>query len=207
MHTFYNRFLLAILAIFSSIYFVNAQNITISSQEGVDTFNFTEVVNLTISGADITNLQTLSGLREVSGNLLIINNSNLERIQLPNLNISGFENLTSVANFLTIEGNDILESISGFSSLRTTGRDIRIQNNNQLAQITGFGELSNIGVDFLLINLTDLATLTNFPSLTTIGRTLRIGRNTNLERFEFIDLSTVSGNIEITDNGDLTSVS
>ena len=91
MHPFYylKCVLLSIAFFLFSSSFIYSQNntcsgnVTLSTQAEVDAFQCGVFEgNLTISGEDITNLDGLSELQTITGNLLIRNNPNLISIEL-----------------------------------------------------------------------------------------------------------------------------
>src|SRR5690606_7427415 len=107
-----------------------------TSQAQIDAFatnypNCTEVSgNLTIQGANITDLTPLSNLTSVGGYLRIYNNSNL-------INLDGLSNLTSVGGYLQISSNSSLTNLDGLSNLTSVGADLVIQYNSSLTDISG----------------------------------------------------------------------
>src|SRR5690606_17336980 len=82
-------------------------NITLTTQAQVNDFNCSKVVgDLTISGNDITNLDSLSELTEVTGNLSIYNNPILT-------NMDGLSSLTKVGVKILVYNNASLEDVDG----------------------------------------------------------------------------------------------
>src|SRR5690606_1571454 len=87
-------------------------NLTLTSQAEVNSFGATYahcsnivLENLTISGNDIGNLNGLSNLRSIEGQLKIQNNPQL-------MNLNGLTQLTNIADGLHISGNSTLNDIS-----------------------------------------------------------------------------------------------
>src|SRR5690606_16612386 len=101
-------------------------DVSLTSQTEVDAFatnypNCTEVSgNLTIQGANITDLTPLSNLTSVGGFLRIYSNSNLT-------NLDGLSNLTSVEGFLQILYNSSLTNLDGLSNLTSVEGFLRIE--------------------------------------------------------------------------------
>lgn len=120
-------------------------NLTLSSQAEVDAFNYQEVTGqLAIHGADITNLNGLSELKQCRF-LEIQNNSNLT-------SLIGLANLEQVWQLLIIDGNLKLTTLAGFSSLWKIGdaldldghnlaSGLRIMNNPVLQDVGNFFSL------------------------------------------------------------------
>ena len=100
-----------------------AEGITFTSQVEIENF-FTDHPNCTkiegdvviedgnIKNAAINNLDGLSVLNSIGGNLSIKNNDHLE-------NITGLENVTSIGGFLNIESNTALTSLSGLDNINS----------------------------------------------------------------------------------------
>ncbi|HEV8511667.1 MAG TPA: hypothetical protein VGQ59_00225, partial [Cyclobacteriaceae bacterium] len=123
--------------------------ITLSSQADVNafpsTYGCTELSGtLTISGNDITNLDSLHHLTKVDMDLFITNNHNLSNLtglslltyvgagggpypgahitDNPKLiNLDGLNNLTTIAGLLEISNNATLTNMDGISSLQSIG--------------------------------------------------------------------------------------
>lgn len=113
-------------------------DITLSSQAQVDAFVCTRLIgNLTISGDDITNLNGLSSLRRVQGQLFISNNPNL-------IVLDGLPALDSVGGGIEISGNPQLETVNGFSSLTIVHNTLLISNNPKLTSFDGFNKVERI---------------------------------------------------------------
>jgi peroxiredoxin len=105
---------------------------------------------LSIIGTDAVDLDLLSALQEVGGDLLIQNNDSLTSFSLDNLTQVGgdlkvwdsglltdfsIDNLTSIDGGLYVERNDNLESFS-FDSLMSIGGEVKVENNPDLTTFT-----------------------------------------------------------------------
>jgi hypothetical protein len=106
--------------------------ITLSTQIQIDDFptdypGCTQIQgNVLIQGADIINLNGLSQLASIAGNLEISSNPILT-------DLTGLNNLASIAGTLTIESNAILMNLSGLESIDPSSiTDLSILNNSQL---------------------------------------------------------------------------
>jgi hypothetical protein len=176
--------------------------VTLSSQAEVDSFTCTEVNGgLTISGSDITNLNTLSSLSRVGGNLTISDNPNLETIDLPALE--------TIGGSLSISNNDNLGSISGFNSLLLVS-SIYIGGNSKLGSITGFNSLAHVldetGWAPFMIAGNDALTNIQFGALISTTN-LRIVNNPKLLALDgFPSLTHVYGDFEISNNESLKTI-
>ena len=163
-------------------------NLTLTTQTSVNNFvtNYPSCtnlnVNLTISGTNITNLNGLSSLLSVSGDLVVSNCPNLTDISgLNNITtitgyfkivnndllttLPSFQNLTSLNN-LMIRTCDVLNTINSFNYLTSVNR-IEISSNINITTISGFSNL--LSVSELDVNSQSLANIQGISNLNTIG--------------------------------------
>ena len=180
--------------------------ITLSSQAEIDSFitdypGCTQLaVNLTLDGADITPLSTIT---EIEGSLLI-NNTSLN-------SLNGFENLISIGE-LSIVNNSLLSSLSGLDNLIEICLDpyetaISISNNPQLVSIDVFSSVTNGCVDYIYIqnneSLQSLDGLTNFQPTENVS----ITNNNSIVNLEGLSGLGFTRYLTIKDNSSLTSIS
>lgn len=160
--------------------------ITLSSQAQVDAFaatypGCTQLNNsLTINGDDITNLNGLSGITSIGGNLEISFNDNLLSFQgLENLesinaelfilfnpaiiNFDGLNNLVSVNHF-KIFRNDALIDFTGLDNLTTVGNLTSISENYNLASLDGLEGLQSAAYVIISYN-TDLTSIEGIQNI------------------------------------------
>src|SRR5690606_11664688 len=158
-------------------------NITLTTQAQVNDFNCSKVVgDLTISGNDITNLDSLSELTEVTGNLSIYNNPILT-------NMDGLSSLTKVGVKILVYNNASLEDVDGLSNLTmvnaiqesnsakiknikgvvgcTSVDEVRIMDNDVLTNVDGLSNLTSVG-ELQISNCGDLVSLTGITQLTSV---------------------------------------
>src|ERR1700754_2229426 len=111
------------------------EQVTLSSQADVNNFPSrycSTLCQLTISGSDITNLDSLYVLQKV-GELVVQYNPVL-------VDIDGLSNITAIqgtcpSKGLTIEGNNLLGDLSGLSSLTTIEGKLVITSNPMLSNL------------------------------------------------------------------------
>ena len=206
--------------------------IYLSSQEEIDNFAINyDVVNCTfengiaISGPDIENLNGLSGLTTVNGNLSIGSNiltdlSGLSGLTFvgEGLTISGNNSLTDIISssfaalttvgYLTISDNPLLDNINGFLALTSVNADLYIERNAVLTNVNGLSALASIGGPYLLIDdnplLTDISGLSNLKSISGFLQILNNAALTNLNGLS--GLSTINGNLHIINNAALNNL-
>ncbi len=188
--------------------------ITFSSQAEIDDFqtnhpNCIEIEgDVTIAGDDITNLNGLSVLTSIGGNL---STGNFDEWN-PNLtSLSGLENVTSIGGDLGIFSNNILTNLVGLDNLVSIGGDLGIGDlwtgNPKLTSLTGLENLTSIGGDLSIKYNDTLINLTGLDNLTSIGGTLMIASNSSLTHIDgLVSLTSLEENLYIGHNS-LTSLS
>src|ERR1044071_110733 len=120
--------------------------VTLSTQEEVNNFPSqycSTLCSLTITGNDITNLDSLYVLRRV-GSLSISYNPVL-------VDIDGLSNITELKSTcfskgLTVEGNNLLGQLAGLSSLTKVSGPIIIRSNTMLQDLDGLSNVDSVGV-------------------------------------------------------------
>jgi hypothetical protein len=150
-------------------------NLIITSQGEIDDFPSTCQLcdtisgNLIIVGQNIVNLDGLSSIVQVNGNVIIG-----DSIGNPNLtSLSGLSNLSSIGGSLSVQNNAALENFSGvvssmnameLSSLTEIGGDLKITHNESLQNLSGLEDLETIGGDLIIednISMTSLMGISN----------------------------------------------
>tara|TARA_R110002110_G_scaffold132188_1_gene313537 strand:+ start:646 stop:4137 length:3492 start_codon:yes stop_codon:yes gene_type:complete len=186
-----NKFILFVVAFLSiQIGFSQCPSspIVLTTQIEVDNFtttypNCTILTNsLTISGSDITDLSSLSGIIEVENlesDVIIESNAMLT-------SLSGLESLQKIDGHLRISNNPVLDNLMGLSSLIELGNDLTIQENSLLTSLDG---LENLVVFTEGISILENPILSSITGLSGISGTIRkiIIRNsmiTNLNGLE-----------------------
>ncbi len=201
--------------------------ITLSTQQQVDDFATTyDVANCTfeggviIEGAEIVNLDGLSALTNINGDLNIVNTAIT--------NIDGLSSLTSLGRF-TISNNTVLTNLDGLSSLTesstfiisdntsltnvgglyslTFANDLVIQNNASLTNLDGLSSLVAISDSFIIKNNASLTNLDGLSSLGFLDNDLIIESNSKLENVDGLSsLGAVGLSLSIQSNAALTNL-
>ncbi len=162
-------------------------NLNFTTQTGVDNFGVTYAHctilpgNVTITGGNITNLNGLSAVQEIKGDVYIYNNNSL-----PNLN--GLSALTAIGGYLFIGTNNALTDFQGLSNLTTIGKQLNISQNSGLINLNGLTKLQSIGGFFQVFDNDALTSLNGLTSLTNVGERISISGNAVLN-----DISGISG--------------
>ncbi|MBI5917160.1 MAG: T9SS type A sorting domain-containing protein [Bacteroidetes bacterium] len=208
-------------------------DITLNSQLSINNFStdypgctvmpFSITIDEAVMG-DIINLDGLSALTAIVGNLIITNNAALN-------DISGLSLVGSIGGELIIENNAALPNLSGLGAVLTIGGSLAIGDNAVLTDLMGLSGLTSIG-GVLLISFNDaLTSLSGLENITSIPGYLRITHNNSLSSLAglnavtsigdyfqaeynpsltsiagFNSLTTVGSNIFINNNFGLTSI-
>ncbi len=176
-------------------------SLTLGSQAEVNAFDCSEVTgSLTISGADIVDLSSLSVLTSVGGSLTIDDNPALTVVD-------GFDKLTSVGGGIWIYYNPAMISFSGFDALLSTGDNIDFWYNDSLVTVSGFSSLKTVGWSLEFGGSPVLAEIPEFESLHTISSSLYILDNISLTNITgFNNLQSVGWSFDILWNYSLNNI-
>lgn len=210
------------------------QSYTLTTQAEVDNFHYTGWIDgLTITGNDITHLDSLQSITHINGPLNIVNTQifslhglhNLVNVQSviyikdnPLLNdISALDSLIfDLFLGIHIENNSSLTSINGFNKIQYIYGQINITNNQSLQEIQGFNSLDSIGSFFPpfctagVINISNnpqLESISGFKQLKKVGSTFEISYNAMLEEVQELDsLGFIGCDLAIIDNTSLSQI-
>jgi hypothetical protein len=155
------------------------QGITFTTQAQIDNFQTkyagcTHIDgNVTIDGSGITNLNGLSVLNTIGGDLKIRSNTSLT-------GLSGLENVSSIGGSLSIMYSFSLTNLLGLEGLTSIGGNLEIKNSYILTSLTGMEGLTSIGGSLDISSNTALISLAGLDNLTSIGGALSIRTNSSL---------------------------
>jgi hypothetical protein len=190
-------------------------NVTLSSQAQVDAFPATYgcaefTGTITISGSDITNLDSLYVLKSI-GRLFVNSNPNLANLH----GLSNVQHVGSSVTFppfaLTITGNPLLIDLTGLSSLQDISNGgLVINSNASLASFKGLDSLRTIGGTIQTMNNASLSSLNGMNSLETIGTFNNVcwvvGNNGALVNMKGFPLTTLPGRFIVSNNPSLVNL-
>ncbi|GAA4882435.1 hypothetical protein GCM10023311_00630 [Flaviramulus aquimarinus] len=176
-----------------------------SNQLQIDEFqlnypNCIEILgNVEINGNDIVNLDGLSTINVINGNLNIFNNNNLN-------NITGLASLTTIGGNLFFRGNNLISSLAGLNSLNSIGGFLELFENSSLNDISALSQITSINKHIFISFNQSLQNFNGLHNIVSIGHRLEISRNSvlNLEGLE--SLTTIGGTLYIIDNDELISL-
>jgi len=138
--------------------------INFSTQEEIDSFqtNYPGCTiiegDVTILGSDITQLNGLSLVETIEGNLEVYYCDDL-------VDFSGFESLETVNGNFRIEINANLVDLTGLENLETIGGNLEISINDVLYDLNGLTSLTSIGGGLMMFENIDLVNLSGLESL------------------------------------------
>lgn len=154
---------------------------------------------LLISGADISNLDSLIQLKSITGGLGVFNNSQLT-------SLDGLDQLELLEGGLGLQDNAQLSDISSLSNLDSIKGALDV-NNNAILSLDGLSELVYIEGFIKLLNNNNLTDLNGLSNNLYVGGDVTITNNNSL-----IDISgpaigsSFNGGLEIRNNQSLTSI-
>jgi hypothetical protein len=151
-----------------------ARDFVVTDSLGMEAVSGCSKINgdLAISSSVITDLSRLTGLREVAGDLDIIDNSALT-------NFEGLSSLTSVGGGISIRNNPLLKSTKGLSSITTLRGSLVIGNNKSLTSLEGMTNLFSVGGLFIYKNAS-LKDVQGLAGIVSVLGTVMIEYNSSL---------------------------
>ena len=200
---------------------VCAGDTILTSQAQVDSFTCSEVtVSLVIIGAGITQVDSLSSLTSVGGNLTIrarnlVNVDGLSSVQHVGggleicstqilVHVDGLASLTSVGH-LDIRTNASLQDLDGLSSLETIHGDLLVGTNLALLHLDGLASLVSVGGQLNFASNLALVQVDGLASLTSVTEGVYVADHPSLERccglFPLLSGNGVGGTVTFAANG------
>ncbi len=208
-------------AVFAQVYTGDLELLT---QTDVDNFNYTEVTgSLKISGG-MLNVNGLSGLTTVGGNLSVESTGALTNIDglsdltsvggdviiLTNtalLNVDGLSGLTSINGHFDLTNNHSLQNCDGLYNLTGINQSLRIYSNQSLQNIDGLSALISVGGRFKFSGNNLVTNLDGLSSLTVIGGKFEFTYNDRLENLDGLSgLTSIGGDFELEGNNVLSNL-
>jgi len=199
-------YLLISICFFS--HYTNAQTCDVSdftSQQQLDNFKIqnpgckTILGSVTITGADITNLNGLSNITRVIGDVTIVNNPTL-----PNMN--GLGALTDINGRLTINNNSLLSNVDGLGALTNIHDGIDIDRNQSLTDLSGLQSLSYVNSYLRVVYNPVLTSIEVFNKITSVADFLSVGANPMLESLSGLRNITTASSVSIALNDKLLNL-
>jgi hypothetical protein len=156
--------------------------------------------DVTIYGYNITNLNGLSILNSIGGNLNIECNEVLT-------SLTGLNNLTYIGGSLNITGNLLLISTEGLQNVSYIGGDLLVANNLSLADLSGMNALASINGDLWIDDNHSLSGLTGLSALVSVAGAVKIYSNDALLNLSGLEsLTSIGGGLAIGGLGHLGGI-
>ncbi|MGG7663695.1 T9SS type A sorting domain-containing protein [Dyadobacter sp. BHUBP1] len=199
-------YLLISICLFSQ--FLNAQSCNapeFTSQQQLDNFKIqnpgckTISGSVFVSGADITNLNGLSNITHVMGDVTIINNPTLP-------NMSGLGALTDINGRLTINNNPALLNVDGLGALTNIYNGINVEGNQSLTDLSGLQSLSYVNSYLRVVYNPVLTSVEVFNKITSVTDFLSVGANPMLESLSGLRNITTANSVSIALNDKLLNL-
>ena len=178
-------------------------NLSLTTQEDIDAFDYREVTGDLFIGNSpgavcafpINDLTPLAELTKVGGTLQISGTQHLASLK-------GLDGLARIGKDLFINNNSGLTSLAGLDALCSASGQVVIDGNPQLRSLKGIGRLHTIGSDLVISNNKHLTSLEGIDSTLNVGSNINISFNPNLADCCLISLfkNNVTGTITISDN-------
>lgn len=176
-------------------------NIVLSTQTDIDNFQTTYGCS-TIEGGlmvqtngtpAIVNLDGLSGIETVTGDLQVTVNPSLT-------NVNGLNNVTTVGGNLIIGFNPILTNVDALANVTSIGNNLTVALNQSLTNIDGLLGVQDIyGTMSITVN-SQLTNLDGLNNLQFVGQTLNISQNAVLPNLNGLSNVTLVGQDLIVNN-------
>ena len=186
-------FLMTFASLYAQVY---DGNVSCYNQEAVDSMiNYSSitgsiridpqyVIDGSISGSDIKNLDGLSNLTSIGGSLVIFWTDSLT-------NVDGFSNLTSVGNFLALRYNTRIANLDGFHNI-TSAKNLWLDVNVSLTDITGLSGITSVDTLWITWN----SSLSSLEGLSVSGPVTEL----ELFRNRLLNLDPISGITSVSDS-------
>ncbi len=208
------------------------EGIVFDTQAQIDNFQInypgcTEIegnVEIGYYGSNITNINGLSNITYIGGDLMISGNTSLSSLNglsaltflggelrieycASLVDLTGLEGLTSIGNLHIYENNALL-SLSGLNNIDSIHGLVLIWANNALINLTGLNNLTFIENQFGILSNDTLNNLEGLNNLTSIGGGVLIRDNQSLTDLSGLsNLNTASGQFTIFDNDNMVNLS
>jgi hypothetical protein len=199
-------YLLLFACLFSQ--YVNAQVCTaqtFANQQQLDNFKIqnpgctTISGDVIISGSDIANLNGLSNITKINGNVQIFSNAALTTM-------TGLGALTDITGRLTINNNPALLNVDGLGALININDGINVEWNESLTNLSGLQSLSYVGTYLRVVYNATLTSVEAFNKITSVTDFLSVGANPMLESLSGLRNITTANSVSIALNDKLKNL-
>ncbi len=156
--------------------------------------------SIDISGTDIKQVNGLTQLTTLSGNLKIHDNPMLT-------SLSGLGNIASSIGGLDIYNNSVLASLVGLGGITGTGGSLLVDNNSALTNLNGLGSIMSVGGGLGITNNAMLENLTGLSNLNSVAAAFTVSSNVSLTSLDGIEaLESVGFTLRVDNNPVLSDI-
>ncbi len=184
----------------------SSADITLDTQAEVNSFQATygpcdTVTGLlhVLSNASVANLDGLSALTNIGGDLAIAGNSALT-------DVSGLAALTSVGGYVSFNSNAVLPNLDGLSALASVGQGLSVSLNPLMTNIDDLSALETVGGFLIISQNAILGDLDGLSSLASVGLYMEIANNPALTNIDGLSALATAGSVSILSNAVLTDL-
>jgi hypothetical protein len=218
---------IANIFIFNNISSAQCTTVSVYNQAQVDNFATSGCSSLSGSltiqggfGGDITNLNGLSSITSIGGDLIIAMNTSLSNLSgLSNLqsiggnlniyysgikNLAGLGNLQQISGTLALDHNDSLLNLIGISPLLSLG-GMSISGTNAILNLNALNSITHISGNVFIQSYYGMANLNGLESLKTINGSLALDGIGNIDGLD--SLQSINGSLSIKSASTLTDLS
>ncbi|SEJ22581.1 Por secretion system C-terminal sorting domain-containing protein [Dyadobacter sp. SG02] len=182
-------------------------DITLSTQAEVNAFgtsyagcsNLTIAGDLTIEGADITDLTPLLIIDAVDGDLRVYSCDALS-------SLAGLNGLVSIGEKLDINSNASLTALTGLAALNVVG-GINIASNAALTDLSALAGVTSLSGGLTIDTSDALASLNGLHNITSVGDYVLILNLSALASLSELNINNIGGDLRINDMDILTDLS
>lgn len=185
---------------YGNYYFVHQSDINDFTENYAGCTNLEGNVTIkAMDSLDITNLNTLSAVNSIGGNLEI------SLTLLPDL--SGLGALTTVGGDLILYMDRDMTTLTGLENLISVGGTLELNYDDTLTSLEALSNLSQIGATLYIYHCDTLQNLSGLENLDFIGNELRLINNPALTSLNGLENIDSIGGISITLNEALSDIS
>lgn len=180
-------------------------NITLESQAEVDAFpaNYNCGIiegDLVINNTNVTNLDSLYNIQEITGNLVIYNNDSL-------VSFNGLEKLETIGGNFSIGFNKLITDFDDLESLSDIGGNIAIQANANLTSLKALDAITHVVGNVAITRHRSLASLEGLENIQSISGNLVVKEDSSLTNLMGLEsLIDIGGSLILQNNIALTNI-
>jgi len=182
--------------IFTTLENIFNNGIGLATQEEVEIFganNYVKITGNVLITKEVVDLSPLASIREIQGQLIIRNTTNLETLE-------GLDNLERVRD-LRLSSNAVLRHMNNLQNLMEITGNFSLGSNHELLSIQGLSNVTSIQDYIWIQSNSKLSSLNGLENISVVNNSLYISSNHTLETIEALsNLEVVNGRLRISSN-------